>query len=381
MLKPHGGILIDNVLTGEKRTQTLQKAKKYYNIKLNHEHIQELTNIATGVFSPLTGFLGKKDLESVLNRRRLPSGIAWTMPIVLDISQQYYAEISKHKYLTLSAEDGKIIAVMTVSDIYKYDRNNFVKKVYGTLDRTHPGVVRVMSMGEYLVGGKIKLIDMPNYVFKHYTLTPKQTREEFAKRSWQTVVAFQTRNVPHIGHEYIQKTALSYVNGLFINPVIGKKKKGDFKDQVILDAYEALINNYYPKEHVFMSILQMEMRYAGPLEAIHHAIIRKNFGCTHIIIGRDHAGVGSFYHPFAAHKIFDEFPDLGIKPIFFGEFFECKICGGVVNDKICPHKNDDIINFSGTKIRDIFQSGKVPSPKLMRPEVSKEILKHKEPFV
>jgi len=381
MIRPHGGVLIDRVLKGVKRTQAIQKAKKYYHIKLSHEHIQEATNIATGVFSPLKGFLTRVELESVLNKKRLPNGTPWTIPIVLDIPKWAYPVIRKQRYLALDNEKGNIIAVMTIKDIYRYDKKNFAKKVYGTLNATHPGVTKVMSMGDYLIGGQIQLVNMPDYIFKKYTSTPKQTSEEFGKRGRKTVVAFQTRNVPHIGHEYIQKTALSYVDGLFINPVIGKKKKGDFKNKVILDAYEALIKNYYPKEHVFLSVLQMQMRYAGPREAIHHAIIRKNFGCTHIIIGRDHAGVGNFYHPFAAHNIFEEFPDLGIQPIFFKSFFECKKCGGVVNDKTCPHKGKDIVHFSGTKIRGLLKEGKVPSAKLMRPEVAREILKHKEPFV
>ncbi len=381
MIKPHGGVLINRVLKSNRRVQAIQKAKKYYHIKLSHEHIQEAVNIATGVFSPLKGFLNRTELNSVLNKKRLPSGTPWTIPIVLDIPKWVYPVIRKQKHLALDNEKGKIIAVMVVKDIYRHDKRDLAKKVYGTLNAAHPGVAKVMSMGDYLIGGPIQLMNMPDYVFKRYTFTPKQTRAEFKKRSWNTVVAFQTRNVPHIGHEYIQKTALSYVDGLFINPVIGKKKKGDFKNKVILDAYEALIKNYYPEEHVFLSALQMQMRYAGPREAIHHAIIRKNFGCTHIIIGRDHAGVGNFYHPFAAHNIFDEFPALGIKPIFFKSFFECKKCGGVVNDKTCPHKGKDIIHFSGTKIRNLLKEGKVPSAKLMRPEVAREILKHKYPFV
>ncbi|NQT89887.1 MAG: sulfate adenylyltransferase, partial [Candidatus Omnitrophica bacterium] len=276
---------------------------------------------------------------------------------------------------------GVVIAVMDIEDIYKYSKRDFAKRLYGTVDKAHPGVDKVCSMGDYLIGGKINLVNTPHYIFEKYTLSPEQTRKKFSSLGWDKVVAFQTRNVPHLGHEYVQKTALSYVDGLFINPVIGKKKPGDFKDRVIMDSYEALTRNYYPKDRVFLSVLQMEMRYAGPCEAIHHAIIRKNFGCTHIIIGRDHAGVGSFYHPFAAHKIFDEFPDLEIKPIFFRSFFWCNHCGGVANDKTCAHSGGDIENFSGTNIRGMLQSGKVPSGKFMRPEVAKCIIKHKNPFV
>ncbi len=381
MIKPHGGILINKALKGEKRLKAIRKSRKYYHIKLSHDRIQEIANMATGLFSPLDGFLTREQLVSVLEKKRLPDGIAWTIPIVLDIPRWAYADIKKQRLLTLTDDKSKPIAIMAIKEIYGYDKKNFARKIYNTLDLSHPGVREVMSMGDYLIGGPIELINTPDCAFKQYAFTPAQTRREFEKRHWKTIVAFQTRNVPHIGHEYLQKTALSYTNGLFINPVIGKKKKGDFKDEVILSTYEALIKNYYPRKNVFLSILQMEMRYAGPREAIHHAIVRKNFGCTHIIIGRDHAGVGSFYHPFAAHEIFKEFPDLDIKPIFFKSFFECKKCGSVANDKTCPHKGRDIIDFSGTEIRNLLLKGKVPSERLMRPEVSRIILKNSRPFV
>jgi len=381
MICPHGGRLINRLAAGSNRKALKNRADSLLKVKISNEHLQEVVNIATGVFSPLEGFLNKRDLDSVLRKKRLSNGVAWTVPIVLDIPAFIYPEIKKKKELALIDEAGLLIAIMKVEDVYKYSKERFARCVYATSDRSHPGVARVFSMGDYLVGGKIRLVNMPKCSFEKYILTPQQTRAKFASLEWKTVVAFQTRNVPHMGHEYVQKTALSYVDGLFINPVIGRKKVGDFKDKVILQSYEALIRNYYPKDHVFMSILQMQMRYAGPREAIHHAIIRKNFGCTHIIIGRDHAGVGDFYHPFAAHAIFKEFPDIEIKPIFFKSFFWCNHCGGVANDKTCSHKGKDIVNFSGTNVRGMLQKGKVPSHKLMRPEVAKCILRHKNPFV
>lgn len=381
MISPHGGGLVDRVAKGRARQALRCKAERLYKVRIPKEHIQELANIATGVFSPLQGFSNRKDLRSVLDKKRLTSGIAWTIPILLDIPAFIYPEIRKQKQLSLIDDRGIILAVMDVEDLYRNDKKNLAKKVYGTLDASHPGVEKVFKMGDYLVGGRLTLINRPHYAFEGYTLTPKQTRGRFSSLGWESIVAFQTRNVPHMGHEHVQKTALSYVDGLFINPVIGIKKPGDFKDEIIIQTCEALIRNYYPRDRVFLSVLQMQMRYAGPREAIHHAIIRKNFGCTHIIIGRDHAGVGSFYHPFAAHSIFAEFPDLEIKPIFFKSFFWCNRCGGVANDKTCPHSGKDIENFSGTKIREILVSGKIPSYKLMRPEVARCILKHKDPFV
>ncbi|MFC1807400.1 sulfate adenylyltransferase [Candidatus Omnitrophota bacterium] len=381
MILPHGGKLVDRIAKGEERKRIIAQSKNLYRIKLSNEHIQEIFNIGTGVFSPLEGFLNKKELSSVLNKSRLPNGVAWTVPIVLDVPSFIYSEIKRQKKLVLMDEEGQDLALMNVDEVYKYDKKAFAKKVYGTLDKSHPGVAKVFSMGDYLIGGKLTVIEKPQSKFVKYALTPKETRAKFASMGWKRVVAFQTRNVPHMGHEYVQKNALSYVDGLFINPVIGKKKTGDYRDELIIKTYEALTKNYYHKDHTFMSILQMTMRYAGPKEAIHHAIIRKNFGCTHIIIGRDHAGVGDFYHPFAAQKIFDEFPDIDIKPIFFKSFFWCNVCGTVANDKTCPHSGSDLENFSGTNIRGILQKGKIPSAKLMRPEVSKCIVSYKSPYV
>jgi sulfate adenylyltransferase len=217
--------------------------------------------------------------------------------------------------------------------------------------------------------------------YADYTLTPKETRILFSEKGWNTVVAFQTRNAPHINHEYLQKSALALVDGLFINPVLGKKKTGDFKDEVILASYKAIMANYYPKSSVVMSVLHYEMQYAGPKEAIMHAIMRKNFGCTHIIIGRDHAGVGSFYGPYAAQEIFKEFPDLGIAPLFFKEFYYCKRCAGIASEKTCPHGEEDKLSFSGTKLRKMFSEGEVPPKEFMRPEVAQAIMKFPRPFV
>jgi len=239
----------------------------------------------------------------------------------------------------------------------------------------------VKNMKEVLLGGKIDLIQVSPTPFDKYKLEPLETRILFKEKSWRTVVGFQTRNTPHIGHEYVQKTALTFTDGVFVNPVIGRKKKGDFKDEVILASYDELIRNYYLKERAVVAILQMEMRYAGPREAIFHAIIRKNFGCTHIIIGRDHAGVGNYYPPYAAQDIFEEFPDLGIVPLFFKSFYFCKKCNSVVNEKTCPHPPEEHINFSGTKIREMLIEGKIPPPELMRPEVAKIIISYDNPFV
>lgn len=381
MYKPHGGRLVNRVLNKQDQNKVSERLDKLYCLKLTEELTQDVFNIACGVYSPLQGFIGQEDFIHILDNRRLASGLAWTVPIVLDISQDEAKEISKGDEICLLGQDEVKFALLHIKDIYEFDKQELALKVFGTTDIAHPGVAKVTKMKERLVEGEIDLINEPRHPFAQYTLKPVETRVLFKEKGWRDVAGFQTRNVPHLGHEYVQKTALAFTDGLFINPVIGKKKKGDFKDEVILDAYAALIRNYYLKEKAVLACLNIQMRYAGPREAIFHAIIRKNFGCTHFIVGRDHAGVGNFYRPFAAQEIFDEFPDLEIAPLFFRSFFFCKRCGSAANEKTCPHKESDHINFSGTEIRRLLEAGKVPAPELMRREVVQTVLTYKQPFI
>lgn len=381
MHKPHGGKLINRLLNEREQKEIGSRLDKLYCLRLSGELTQDVFNIASGIYSPLEGFIGREDYINILDNRRLSSGLPWTIPIVLDITLDEEKELSKHNEICLLAQDNKPLGILHIQQIYKFDKEEMALKIFGTTDITHPGVAKIRQMKDRLVSGKVDLISEPEHPFARYTLKPLETRVLFEQKGWTDIVGFQTRNVPHLGHEYVQKTALSFADGLFINPVIGRKKKGDFRDEVILDAYEALIENYYLKEKAVMSILNMQMRYAGPREAIFHAIIRKNFGCTHFIVGRDHAGVGNFYDPFAAHQIFDEFPDLEITPLFFKSFFYCRRCGSVACEKTCPHKEADQINFSGTKIRGLLQEGKFPPPELMRKEVVQSILAHPQPFI
>ena len=380
MYKPHGGKLINRHIDESEKQASLQDAAKLDDILLTNEQSSDLVNIANGVFSPLEGFLTQDDCLNVVQNMRLSGGIPWTIPIVLDVSSGQTTNVRDGDTIALKDSNG-IIATMNVEDIYSYNKLEMAEKVFGTTDKKHPGVAKVSAMKEYLLGGKITLLQQPETPFQEYSLTPGQTRLLFRKKGWNSIVGFQTRNVPHIGHEYLQKTSLSLVDGVFINPVIGKKKSGDFKDEVILDSYHSLLKNYFREDRATMSIFQTEMRYAGPKEAIFHAIVRKNFGCTHFIVGRDHAGVGSYYAPFAAHEIFNEFDDLEIQPIFFKSFFFCKKCGSIANEKTCPHNESDHINFSGTAIREALINGEMPSSKVMRPEVAETILKYENPFV
>ena len=380
MIQPHGGKLVDRVLKGKAKEEALARAGRLRRLVLDAELISDVENIATGVYSPLQGFLGEADLRSVLETSRLRSDDAWTIPIVLDVDRKTADGLKKGEEVLLASENGRPLAILHLEEKYGFDKGETAEKVFGTRDAAHPGVAKVIAMKDVLLAGPIDLIEVTPTPFDRWKLTPKETRVLFEAKGWRTVVGFQTRNTPHIGHEYVQKAALTFVDGLFINPVIGRKKKGDFKDEVILASYEEAIRRYYIKERTVMAILQMEMRYAGPKEAIHHAIIRKNFGCTHIIIGRDHAGVGSYYAPFAAQEVFEDFPDLGIVPMFFRSFSYCRTCGSVVNEKICPHPPAEHIQFSGTKIRDLLVKGECPPPELMRPEVAKVIMAFEDPF-
>ena len=380
--KPHGGKLVNRVLPDEQRKAILEESRELPDINVSEDTAVDLENIAHGVFSPLEGFMCQNDYLSVLESMRLEDDTPWTIPIVLDVHSEVLTEKSiEAGDIVVLTHNNRKIALLEVEDIYTFDRKYHAEKVFKTTDVSHPGVAKVREMDDRLVGGRISFIQGIDNPFEKYTLRPVETRILFRELGWKTVVGFQTRNAPHLGHEYVQKTALTFVDGLFINPVIGRKKRGDFRDEVILKAYEELIRNYYLKDKAVLAILRTEMRYAGPREAIFHAILRKNFGCTHFIVGRDHAGVGNYYKPYEAQEIFGEFPDLGITPIFFKQFYYCKKCYGYVNERICPHDGDDIIPPSGTRIREMLINGKIPPKEMMRPEVAEIILSFDNPFV
>lgn len=344
-------------------------------IKVSKEIFKTIENIAEGILSPLRGFLNEEDFKSVLKRGRLKNGHPWTIPIVFDVEP---GQLKPGEKVILTWQKGS--ALFSVEEIFSYSKQEYAKSVFGTLDKNHPGVEKINKMKSLLAGGKVTLIKKSPEPFGDFIVTPSQTREIFKRRGWKTIVAFQTRNVPHLGHEYLQKTALNLCDGLFINPVIGKKKEEDFKDSLIKKTYQVLIDNFFPKERVVLGGINYEMQYAGPREAIHHAIIRKNFGCTHFIVGRDHAGVGNYYHPFSAQEIFKKYPDLGITPIFLPSFFYCKKCQGIVSEKTCPHE-EKRVEFKGTNLRKMLLTQKNPPKNLMRPEVVEIIKKYKKPFI
>ena len=373
-IKPHGGKLVNRI--------TKADPSGLYSISISEDLANDVENIADGIFSPLEGFLEKKDFENVISKGRLSNGLAWTIPIVLDVDESTASKMKKAGKVLLQNHQGLGIAILHVKETFTFDKERTAKGVYGTTDSSHPGVAKTMSMQDYLVGGKIDYIARPEETeIRKYRLTPLQTREAFAKAGWKTIVAFQTRNPPHVAHEMLQKTSITTRDGVFVNPVIGKKKSGDFVDEVIVKCYETMIKNYYPENRCKLGTLHTEMKYAGPKEAIHHAIMRQNYGCSHIIIGRDHAGVGTFYDPFAAQKIFDDYPELEISPVFFPAFFYCRKCLTYTNPKACPHDDDAKEQISGTKLRQMIDDGKSPSEFILRPEVSKVILDYPHPFV
>ena len=376
MSKPHGGKLINRLV--KKESSDVAELPK---LEINTDLSEDVLNISKGVFSPLEGFLYDNDLESVVKEKRLADDTPWTIPILLDFDKQDIKDLKEGDAVLLTNKENGLLAQLNIDEIYTYDKKTLAQAIYHTKDTNHPGVANVYNMKQLLIGGKITLLDSKTRQFDNYNLSPRETRFLFKEKGWREIVAFQTRNPPHIGHEYVQKTALTFVDGILINPIIGKKKVGDFRDEVILSSYETLMKHYYLKERAVMSILRTSMKYAGPREAIHHAIMRKNFGCTHFIVGRDHAGVGNYYGPYDAHDIFSEFPDLGIIPVFFRSFSRCTKCDSVVNDKICPHDQKYHINFSGKKIRELLTNGEIPSEDMMRKEVAETILKFDKPFV
>jgi sulfate adenylyltransferase len=376
--QPHGGKLVQVAERSDPSSFT--GFSKAQSVRISKELRVTAANIANGVFSPLDGFMGEDDYSSVIDQMRLASGTPWTIPLLLTGPGKVNAKPGEE--LLLVDENDAPVGVLEFSGSFEFSKKEYAMKIFGTEDDTHPGVARTYAGDNIAISGKLKSVVKPDYGnFADFTLFPRETRVLFTERGWKTIVAFQTRNAPHINHEYLQKSALALVDGLFVNPVLGRKKAGDYQDEVILSSYNALIGNYFPRNSVVLSALHYEMQYAGPKEAIMHAIMRKNFGCTHIIIGRDHAGVGNYYGPYAAQEIFSQFPDIGITPLFFREFYYCKKCAGIASEKTCPHGEGDKLTFSGTKLRQMFAAGETPPKEFMRPEVAQVILSSKTPFV
>lgn len=373
-IKPHGGRLINRFGTADTRDM--------FTINTTTDLAADAENIADGIMSPLEGFMGQQDLESVTDRGRLANDLAWTVPIILAVDKETASKAKNAGEVLLRDPQGTDYAVLHVEESFKLARKDVARKIFGTTDIAHPGVAKTIALEGFVVGGKITYLKRPPMTeMRRHRLTPVETRDLFSDMGWKTIVAFQTRNPPHVAHEMLQKTSITVRDGVFVSPILGEKKSGDFTNEVIIKSYELMILYYYAPNRCKMATLHTEMKYAGPKEAIHHAIMRQNYGCTHIAIGRDHAGVGNYYEPFAAHRIFDDYPDLEIAPIFFPTFFYCRSCLTFTNAKVCPHGPEDRESVSGTKLRDMVQNNLMPSKFIMRPEVARLILRIPNKFV
>lgn len=382
MNTPHGGRLVNRELSGKEKEEAKKRSGPLKRLTLAPIELSDLEMIAIGALSPIEGFMGQADFNSVLDRMHLAGGTAWSLPVVKSVTAEEKKNLLPGEEVALQDEQGKALAILQIEEIYPHDKKKHAEKAYGTLEEIHPGVARVMKMGDFLIGGKISLFERPAHKdFHAYRLDPADTRKAFKERGWNKIVAFQTRNPIHRAHEYIQKCALEIVDGLLIHPLVGETKGDDIPAHVRMRCYEVLIEKYYQKSRVLLSVFPAAMRYAGPREAIFHALVRKNYGVTHFIVGRDHAGVSrpdgkGFYGPFDAQKIFDQFKpeEIGVEPLFFENSFFCKVCKSMVTEKICPHDPAERVSLSGTKVREMLKQGQIPPEEFSRPEVARVLI-------
>jgi sulfate adenylyltransferase len=374
-IPPHGGALIDRRPRGADRERALERAATVPSTTLNAVSLSDLELIGNGAFSPLTGFQGSADYRSVVDEMHLANGAVWSIPITLSVTREEADALPAQGEVALR-DAGRVVAILELAEKYRFDREHEAERVFGTTDVAHPGVARIYAGGDVNLAGDVWVLDGPeDPPFPEFRRDPAQTRAYFAEKDWRRVVGFQTRNPIHRAHEYLTKVALEVVDGLLIHPLVGDTKSGDIPADVRMRAYQVLLADYYPDDRTLLSVYPAAMRYGGPREAIFHAIARKNYGCTHFIVGRDHAGVGSYYGTYDAQKIFDTFePDeLGITPLFFEHTFWCSACEGMASLKTCPHGDDQHLILSGTKVREMLAAGESPPPEFSRPEVA-EIL-------
>lgn len=380
LIEPHGGTLVNRVATGDKLASLKKEASSLPRIDLSMKQSCDLEMIGVGAFSPLTGFMGEADFTSVCRDMRLASGDVWPIPILLSVDKSKAPAAGSR--VALYAPNGVLQGVMTVTEVFAHDKKLEIPNVFRTDDDAHPGVAQVKKEGDVCLGGPVEVVEVcvdpkgPE-AFLDHRLTPHQTREQFAKRGWKTVAAFQTRNPIHRAHEYLCKVAQEICDGLLIHPLVGETKEGDIPANVRMECYQVLIEKYFVPERTMLSVMPAAMRYAGPREAILHAIVRKNYGCTHFIVGRDHAGVGNYYGTYDAQQIFDtvNMDNLKIIPLKFEHSAYSKLAQGMVTSKSFPKIEGDQVFLSGTKVRDMLAAGQRPPVEFSRPEVADVLIR------
>lgn len=377
-IAPHGGILVNRIATLDQRQEFFDKAEVLPRVQLSDRSISDLQMIAIGALSPLKGFMGEADYRSVVKEMRLSNGLPWSIPIALSVSEAVADTLTEGTLVRLDSPAGEFAGVLELTEKYRYSKEEEALNVYRTDDLKHPGVQVLDQSGPVNLAGEVWLLERELDVrFPQYQIDPAKSRILFKEKGWKTIVGFQTRNPIHRAHEYIQKCALETVDGLFLHPLVGTTKDDDIPADVRMRCYEILLEKYYPKERVILAINPAAMRYAGPREAIFHALIRKNYGCTHFIVGRDHAGVGDYYGTFDAQHIFDEFEpgELGIVPMKFEHAFYCTVTEQMATTKTSPSTPEQRVHLSGTKVREMLRAGKLPPPQFSRPEVAAELAK------